>query len=228
LCELKTDEAIRERIGRLPPKLEDLYIELHERHTKYTAEADRRMAKNALSWLLCAQRTLKSREFLAILSVTSNGGFSQVSIDQVLDVCCNLVVFDSTLDTFRFAHLSVREFLEKQADYSTTTVNALAAKLCLLQLISADLKPAVESFLIKQGISIQRDSRWSHELGKYTTAYWPVHCYLAANERINGRLAEFLMLFLSNESNPTSPFLFGPGRFRENGILQSNMTYTKN
>lgn len=73
LCELKTDEAVLQRIGRLPPKLEDLYNELHEKLTKYPAEADRRIARNTLSWLLCAQRPLNSAEFLAAVSTSPRG-----------------------------------------------------------------------------------------------------------------------------------------------------------
>src|SRR6202023_959998 len=98
LCEMKTDDAIRERLGRLPPKLEDLYLEIYEKFSKYPAEADRRITRNALAWLLCAQRKLSSVEFLDALSITPDGHFSPVSKGQVLDICCNFVVFDGTLD----------------------------------------------------------------------------------------------------------------------------------
>ena len=225
LCDLKTDEAIRERIGRLPRKLEDLYIEIYGKIAKYAAEADRRIAKMALSWLLCAQRTLKSEEFLEILSVTSKGDSSEISVVHVLDVCCNLVVFDSMLDTFRFAHLSVREFLEKQTDYATATVNGLAGKLCLLQLISASPMPAVESFLLKQGMPIEKDTNRQNILHSYTAVYWPVHCHLANNERVNGELAEFLMFFLSNESDPTSPFAVWAKKNWTQHITTSDLRY---
>lgn len=46
-----------------------------------------------------------------------------------------MVVFDSTLDTFRFAHLSVSEFLEKLPEYTKEETNALAAKRCLLDVL---------------------------------------------------------------------------------------------
>ena len=75
------------------------------------------------------------------------GRSRQVSRDQILDICCNLVVFDTTLDTFRFVHLSVREFLEKRQEYNSTITNSLAAEACLLGLVSAVYNPAVQMFL---------------------------------------------------------------------------------
>src|SRR5271167_2503018 len=101
LCEMRTDDAIRERLGRLPPKLEDLYLEIYTKFSKYPAEADRRITRNTLAWLLCAKRKLSSAEFLDALSMTPDGYSSNVSKDQILDMCCNLVIFDGTLDTFR-------------------------------------------------------------------------------------------------------------------------------
>jgi hypothetical protein len=36
-----------------------------------------------------------------------------ITADGLLDFCCNLVVLDKSLDTFRMGHLSVREYFEK-------------------------------------------------------------------------------------------------------------------
>ena len=147
LCDLKTDEAVRERLGRLPPKLEDLYVELHEKISKYPAEADRRIARNVFVWLLCAQRRLNSAEFLSAVSMGPASRFCQLSKDQVLDICCNLVVFDTILDTFRFVNLLVREFLERRQEYNRITTNSLAAETCLLELIRDSPDLTVDIFL---------------------------------------------------------------------------------
>ncbi|KAH6662692.1 hypothetical protein B0J14DRAFT_685218 [Halenospora varia] len=129
---VRTDEAIRERLGRLPPKLEDLYLELYKKLTKTSADTDREVTINAFSWLLYAQRTLTSIKFLAALSTTPWRQFNQLTKEHILEMCSNMVVFDPTLDTFRFAHLSIREFLEKRPEYTREATNALAAKTCLL------------------------------------------------------------------------------------------------
>ncbi|ORY68872.1 uncharacterized protein BCR38DRAFT_455710 [Pseudomassariella vexata] len=113
LCEQHTDSAIEERIGKLPKTLEELYEEIHSRIEKYDSNADRQYAQNALSWLLCSRRTLKSEELLA--AVCSRVG-SPIPKGQLLDLCCNLVLYDSNVNTFRLSHFSVREFLEKKTN----------------------------------------------------------------------------------------------------------------
>jgi hypothetical protein len=214
LCELKTDEGVRERISRLSPKLEDLYLELYEKFNKYPAEADRQITKTALSWLLCTQRRLNSTEFLAAISMTPRRRFGQVTKEQVLDLCCNMVVFDSTLDTFQFSHLSVREFLKMRPEYTVTATNSLAAETCLLGLLSVVDNAATKKFLSEQE-QPSIGSTYSHELRSYSTIYWATHCQLAADMRTHGVLKDFFLFFLSNESDPTSAFALWTGRLQE-------------
>jgi hypothetical protein len=202
LCYSKTDEAVQERLGRLPSGLEDLYVELYEKLTKDSADADREVTINAFSWLLCAQRTLSSAEFLAALSVTAQRSFSNLTKEQVLEMCSNMVVLDSALDTFRFAHLSVREFLEKQPDYSAAKTNCVAAERCLLDLLSATDHPATRKSLSRHGQHLPDSA--SHKISPYAAIYWATHCQLAADRRTVGLLKDLLLLFLSHESDPRS------------------------
>lgn len=134
-------------LGQLPPKLEDLYRELHEKLLKTPAEANREVTINTFSWLLCAQRTLTSKEFLAALSITTRRQFNQLTKEHILELCSNMIVFDSTLDAFRFAHLSVREFLEKQPEYTKKATNALAAERCLLSVLNTVDNSTTRRFL---------------------------------------------------------------------------------
>ncbi|KAK3304914.1 uncharacterized protein B0T15DRAFT_371683, partial [Chaetomium strumarium] len=64
LCDLSSDAAVRERIGRLPPTLEDLYRESLEKLDNYQAEADRKYARRIIGWLLCARRNSARTNFL--------------------------------------------------------------------------------------------------------------------------------------------------------------------
>ena len=203
LCSARTDEAIRERLGQLPPKLEDLYLELYEKLTKTSANADREVTIKAFSWLLCTQRKLTSREFLAAISTTPRRQFSQLTKEHILEMCSNMVVFDSTLDTFRFAHLSVREFLEKRPEYTREATNALAAETCLLDVLSAADNPTTKRLLSKYG----QDSLYStlsHDLRHYSNVYWAPHSQLAAKQRTADVLNDLLCHFLSNESDSGS------------------------
>lgn len=63
---------------------------------------------HTLQWLLCAERQLSVSELLAAVSKTSSHS-SDISLRSILDYCCNLVVIDRVADTFRLAHLTVRE-----------------------------------------------------------------------------------------------------------------------
>ncbi|KAH6670150.1 hypothetical protein B0J14DRAFT_517196 [Halenospora varia] len=214
LCSIRTDEAVRERLERLPPKLEELYLELYEELTKTSADADREVTINAFSWLLCAQRTLTSGEFLAALSTTPRRQFNQLTKEHILEMCSNMVVFDPTLDTFRFAHLSVREFLEKRPEYTRESTNALAAETCLLDVLSATDNPATRRFLsnYRQNSS---NSTLSPDLRQYSTIYWAPHCQLAANQRTADALKDLLCYFLSNDSDPRSAVVVWASRIRE-------------
>ncbi|KAK2038169.1 hypothetical protein LZ31DRAFT_132749 [Colletotrichum somersetense] len=138
LCRQRTDEAVTERLGRLPKTLEDLYREILFRIEGFEAETDRRFTRSALSWLLCGQKQLKSEEFLVAVCLAKGGLVYKVSKTQLLQLCCNLVIYDSTQDAFRFSHLSVREFLECQETYHRASVNALVAEACVYNLYITD------------------------------------------------------------------------------------------
>ena len=213
LCSVRTDEAIRERLRQLPPKLDDLYFELYERLTKTSANADREVTIKTFSWLLCAQRTLTSGEFLAALSTTRQP-FNQLTKEHILEMCSNMVVFDPTLDTFRFAHLSVREFLEKRAEYAKEVTNALAAERCLLDILSAVDNLTTRRFLSKDGQD-SLNSVHSQSFRHYSTVYWAPHCQSAANQRTVGVLNDLLCHFLSNESDPGSAVLVWANLIKE-------------
>ncbi|KAJ8129758.1 hypothetical protein O1611_g3872 [Lasiodiplodia mahajangana] len=186
LCDLVTDGAILERLGRLPPTLGELYQEILSKIRQYKAEADRTYAENTLAWLLCSRRSLKTSQFLTAIS-TADRPAKPLTTDQVLRLCCNLVVFDSTVDGFRFAHLSVREFLEAQPAYQASTMNSIAARCCLTTLMDYD-GAAQTSYLYA-----------------YASCFWAPHCEDADSERESGPLHTLLEEFLSN-TTPGSPF----------------------
>ena len=189
LCELRTDDAILERLGRLPEKLEELYHELLQKMRGYKATADQQYAKKALVWLLYARRNMKSAKFLVAISAPSS---SSVNQNQVLELCCNLVTFDANTETFRFAHLSVREFLEKQPEYNLTTSNALIAEVSLGSLIAqAGTEQANEMVLYP-----------------YASLFWATHCDAAGSERRHGKLWELLTTLFSRPDERQSPYSF--------------------
>lgn len=100
--------------------MEESYWELYQRILQSGRHAAQ-LAVFTFQWLLFADHRLSVDGVAAIAStvgfsdVDGESGSkpaqpSQVSISEIIDVCENLVVIKD--DTFQFAHLSVREFLE--------------------------------------------------------------------------------------------------------------------
>lgn len=147
LCTMKLDQDVRARLGRLPPKLVQLYLEAYENNLlKYPGEVGQSIISNIMKWLLCAQRQMKSSEFctaVAMYTVPTE----KLTKEHVLDLCHNFVVFDNGLDVFRFAHLSVREILEKRAECMANSCHLLAAETYLLQFIGSSNWSVAEAFL---------------------------------------------------------------------------------
>jgi hypothetical protein len=208
LCGMNTDEAIRERVGRLPPKLGDLYREIHDQITN-TPEADFRVARHAFSWLICALQPLESEDFLTAISISPGGRCSRLSKDQVLAICRNFIIYDSSLDIFRFAHLSVREFLESQEEYHSSAAHSIASASCLSQLISNSSDPKVKSFLSpysKPWLHPHSSEDWFHT---YASVYWALHCQLAATQRARGTLKDLFLFFCQMKLRVRRLLLFG-------------------
>lgn len=100
--------------------------------------------------------------------------------ETVLDLCANLVVLDNGLDVFRFAHLSVREFLETKGKFDAASNHAIAAECCLRYLLYA--KPRYEVYTKdgwitadNGGPSHQRRAAFRNLCHEYSCLYWLFH-----------------------------------------------------
>jgi hypothetical protein len=219
-------DAIKERLGKLPPTLAQLYDEIHNKFSQYTAEAERTIARNVLVWLLYSQKALKSKEFLSIISISPKIWLTDVSRDLILQLCCDFVIFDSEVDIFRFSHLSVREFLEGRPEYETTIANALAAESCLLTVISSSKHPAAHEFLQKNSYingyketlenrtidfryawAVTKGYDWMVlSLDMYAQIYWLVHCQLSGSRLGHGTLKILFEFLMSPNIDSTWPY----------------------
>ncbi|KAF7125236.1 hypothetical protein CNMCM5793_001414 [Aspergillus hiratsukae] len=201
LRELKTEAAIRERMGHLPKKLSDIYDEILQRIEAYPSAADHAYARNALCWLLCAICPLDINQFLALISLSCN---RQVSLDQILDLCCNLVVFDTSSSTFRFAHLSVREYLEAHPKYVPRKSHKVAATACLATLVGSCKSLAAER-LSSLTLPLPGETP-KREAFLYAGMFWCEHCRLVDPEPDQDEFGQLLWKFLSGEKDESSPF----------------------
>ncbi|KAH0536560.1 hypothetical protein FGG08_006568 [Glutinoglossum americanum] len=190
---IKIEADVREELGNLPKELADIYAKIYEQ-IEESGYWSRIFAKRALKWLLCAQRPLSLDEFLAALSTESSKPLEK---EDVLNLCCNLVVWDNALNIFRFAHLSVREFLEERAEYSSVEANKIAAETCLLHLCHPG------SNANKSLIALNQSRRGFYD---YAAIHWATHCSLCGDNRFNDRLKILIDSFVSQDQGVSTAF----------------------
>jgi ankyrin repeat domain-containing protein 50 len=142
LKEKKHPRDFEKALDRLPTELSKLYNIIYKQ-IDTTDTHKRNVTIMTLKWLLCAQRLLSIRELIAAVSVDSKSeteSSSDSDIDStseqiistdddsesehyslsefdIIQFCRNLVIIDPDLGIFRFAHQSVREYLESHKDY---------------------------------------------------------------------------------------------------------------
>lgn len=127
---LTVERAVRNRLGGLPKDLQKLYQETYDYQVE-TGDRDQiSIAKDAFRLLLCLKNTIPTEEFLTALSFC-NWNEEILIKDDLLELCFNFVTDDQESDSFRFAHLSVREFLETQDGFDRETCHRTAATFCL-------------------------------------------------------------------------------------------------
>ncbi|RDW66000.1 hypothetical protein BP6252_09635 [Coleophoma cylindrospora] len=138
LCDpyqVKTEDNARHVLGKLPKKLNESY-ELIFEQINMGEYPNPEIASRIMKWLMCAVRKMDTAEFVAAISVDASGQCFNLKAADVLSICCNLVVLDQEQNTFRFAHLSVREYLESQENYSSLRAHSLALERSLLSCLN--------------------------------------------------------------------------------------------
>ena len=209
----KRDEDIRGRLGRLPPKLEQLYLEVYNILISAPGDFSQSIIDNALKWLICAQKELRSLEFLRAVAANLEISDGEISIDNLLDLCNNFVVYDEGLDVFRFAHLSVREFLEKRPEFAKISCNSLAAECCLLQIIASSNSTHTDHLMsgshflrLRGNLSLTRRSFYT-SFPEHANKSWMKYCQsIPPSDRSDTtKVGRLFWFFLSDQSGPSSP-----------------------
>lgn len=135
-----------------------------------------RVVNTVLKWILC------TLGFCRAELVSEVPPLGEADTDRyrwkhpaILDICQNLVVYDEQLNTFRFAHFSVQEFLIDQPECDEEETHTGIAETCLTVLMR------------------QPDTTDS-ELLYYSTDSWAVHVRLSGggNRVLEGLWKEFL------------------------------------
>ncbi|KAN0072796.1 hypothetical protein V8E54_008910 [Elaphomyces granulatus] len=119
LCDprrMRIEADVRQELGHLPKTLFDIYAVIYDQ-ILHSGWHSRLIAERVLKWLCIGIRPLRPEELIATVSVDGSGITTQITSFDVLKMTCNLVVLDKYSNAFRFAHLSVLEYLEMRPEY---------------------------------------------------------------------------------------------------------------
>lgn len=132
----------------------------------------------------------------------------------ILSICCSLVIHDDETNTFRFAHLSVLEYLERLENYSKPSATSLLAEQCLSWIMTkGDLleqeRMAYRRLFQKTPTWPQRWQPPSDHLAinlfsGHADVYWPQYSRFAGHLRSRGRLKLLLETFLLSDTHVTN------------------------
>lgn len=184
LCQLKTETDIRDAMRTLPKDtLKELY-EADFARISTSGEHTRSYARHIFSILLSAQEALSPETIIQATAKSLSHPQEELTLAKVFDICSNLVVPDSELNTLRFAHISFQEFLVTKAEFAPCYIHTVAARGCL--------DTCLEGFPTKMEGNLSPRNNFHH----YSALYWPEHCRLAMvnmdDDSVISKMREFM------------------------------------
>ncbi|OPB41134.1 hypothetical protein A0O28_0108310 [Trichoderma guizhouense] len=204
LKKMRTNQRIRERLGKLPKSLTEAYEEIYSRNEEKV------ILQRAVKWVLCARRPLTSEELLMAIRLESS--LESLTISDPIDestlesICSHLVVVDSQLKVWKFPHASVAEYFENQHwSWINKAAEEVAILLvsCLIDCYSNWIVPGskneIKEFL-ETAPDLENHLDPRHPLQKYTRKYWLQHMKITSDQcqEVAG-LSEILKRFLGAE-----------------------------
>lgn len=102
----------------------------------------------------------------------------ELGLQVILDACQNLIVYDEKLDTVRFAHFSVQEYLRRHPEFGTEIGHKRMAEICL------------KSFTYEYDTEVER-LYLPYDLRRYTTFHWASHVRLSGLQGVEVCMAFF-------------------------------------
>jgi ankyrin repeat protein len=189
----QTSEDVEDAIVKLmeevgDPVLDKVYSQIFDMNTAAETR-NRAMAIRAFKWLMCAQRPLRISELAeAATANQSETTKREVDDEHILQICSNFIIADASRIA-QFAHLSVREYLEKRRgdgieEYSQEQVHKPVAETCL-------------SCLLDPPIPISDITDFHHGLLSYSVLFWAVHWEKSSDNRGSSSLGKLFASFIS-------------------------------
>ena len=188
LCREKIEDDVMIALeNHLPEDLDQLYQESLS-HIFKSGMTARDAAVRIFSWILHMREPLTPS---ALLTAVSNGQKSTMQLSELMALCANLVVLDKNCHVIRFAHRSVKEFLERNDAFTGAVAHSLLASTCI-EVCSRG--PVFESSLKYP----------SDDFYVYAAIYWPVHSNMAEGMAANKDIVNDLTSFIFDEDFDTT------------------------
>jgi len=166
-------DDVRDSLRVLPETLKDACGDIYNRIRKQGRRGSQ-LALSAFRWVQCSYEPLRSETLFDVVAaeVGGSGEFSRkctsIRSTDLLKACQNLLILDERLNVFRFAHLSVEEYLETQL--LKVDSHTEIAKICLSLLCSPRSWAGYD-----MALSTREGRYHDRHLLLYSAVFWPWH-----------------------------------------------------
>ena len=224
---MRTEADIRRNLATLPKDLVKAYKDIYDGILAEEGGA-REISINAFRWFMCSYEPLAAETLLdaVMVKVGQSGEFSHdgpVTTNMLLKMCHNLIIFDKDLNVFRFAHLTVEEYLESKLPKVES--HTCIAKTCI-SLLCCQTYPAKYDY----NLSTSEGKYRNRHLLLYSSVFWPWHfsyCESAYGPEIVNILGDdyFQRWFTRYRSLRTSRYSTDTFWQKADALIDKNTTY---
>ncbi|KAL7938651.1 hypothetical protein V8C35DRAFT_288776 [Trichoderma chlorosporum] len=194
LARLLTVGHVRHALRNLPTSLDETYAQAMTR-IESQGEAFQELAKQVLTWLICAKRVLSVAELRHAVAVKQ--GAAELDEDFIPDqetlgsVCAGLVTIDTESGVIRLAHYTIQEYFDREAVLWLRDAEANITRVCLTYLSFR----VFGSGYCETRDEFQRRTQL-YPLYKYAANCWGLH----AREISTVQMEQLILSFLSSEA----------------------------
>ena len=153
------------------------------------------LAKQAISWIVCAARQLSASELLEALAIEE--GASELDkenvpeLDEIVNVCAGLVTVDEDSKVIRLVHYTTQEFFEHILPNWNPNAQIAITKACITYLSFDQFKECpAGSFSARRRFYIGICK--NHPFLRYTCSYWHYHMRKSWSEAIEKLILSFI------------------------------------
>ena len=203
LSELTVAGLIEQRLQTLPNSLPSLYDETFSRMGDRRRGDEMTVMQNAICFLLALRTELSADGFLEALSFTSDS-MLRLTRNQLVELSMSYIVYDTELDTFRFAHTSVLEYFQQNETFDGAKCNAILALGCLRLLCRGRLRDLSHVSFVSQKSYFEHFGWFS----LYAIKNWPYHLDGSIPHRAMEPLKSTIRNFMFKRSNGTTPLAY--------------------